>query len=233
MDKITLMLVDDHKVVRQGLMNLLKDEPDFSVVAEANDGLEALQLTEQLQPNVMLVDLAMPGLGGLEVIRRVRNRFSQIHVVVLSMYANEAFVLEALRNGAAGYILKDCPITEVVQGIREVAAGRRFLSSPLSQSNIETYLERSKTAPLDPYERLTSREREVLQLVTEGHTSIEISRRLFISSRTVEIHRRNIMRKLGVRNQAEMIRYALKKGILPDNVKLSPRRNPTLPKDTI
>lgn len=217
MDKLTIVLADDHKVVRQGLGSLLKAEPDFNVVGEANDGLEAVRLTERLQPDVLLVDLAMPGLGGLEVIRQVNKRFPQIHIIVLSMHATEAYVLEALRNGASGYILKESSITEVVKGVREVAAGRRFLSSSLSQRAIEDSLDRAETGPSDPYETLTNREREVLQLVAEGHSSSEIGRRLFISPRTVEIHRQNMMRKLGLRNQAELIRYALTKGILANN----------------
>jgi len=217
MGKLTIVLADDHKVVRQGLGSLLEAEPDLSVIGEANDGLEAVRLTEHLQPDVLLVDLAMPGLGGLEVIRQVSKRFPQIRVIVLSMHATEAYVLEALRNGASGYILKESSVTEVVRGVREVAAGRRFLSSSLPQRAIEVSLDRAKTGPLDPYEMLTSREREVLQLVAEGHNSTEIGHRLFISPRTVEIHRQNMMRKLGLRNQAELIRYALAKGILANN----------------
>ncbi len=176
-----------------------------------------MRLTERLQPDVLLVDLAMPGLGGLEVIRQVNKRFPQIHIIVLSMHATEAYVLEALRNGASGYILKESSVTEVVKGVREVAAGRRFLSSSLSQRAIEASLDRAEAGPSDPYETLTNREREVLQLVAEGHSSSETGRRLFISPRTVEIHRQNMMHKLGLRNQAELIRYALTKGILANN----------------
>ena len=216
MDKITIVLADDHTVVREGLGALLNAEPDFRVVGEANDGLEAVRLTERLQPNVLLVDLAMPGLIGLEVIRQVTKRFPEIHVIVLSMHATEDYVLEALRNGASGYILKESSVTEVVKGVRAVAAGRRFLSTSLPQLAIEISLERGKTA-LDLYETLTNREREVLQLAAEGHSSMEIGHRLFISPRTVEIHRQNAMRKLGLRNQGELIRYALKKGIISNN----------------
>ncbi len=217
MDKITIVLADDHTVVREGLGALLNAEPDFRVVGEANDGLEAVRLTERLQPSVLLVDLAMPGLVGLEVIRQVTKRFPEIHVIVLSMHATEDYVLEALRNGASGYILKESSVTEVVKGVRAVAAGRRFLSTSLPQPAIEICLERGKTGPLDLYETLTNREREVLQLAAEGHSSMEIGHRLFISPRTVEIHRQNAMRKLGLRNQGELIRYALKKGIISNN----------------
>lgn len=217
MNKITIVLADDHQVVREGLGALLKAEPDFSVVGEASDGLEAVRLAERLQPNVLLVDLAMPGLGGLEVIRQVSKRFPGIHIIVLSMHATQAYVIEALRNGAFGYILKESSVSEVVKGVREGAAGRRFLSASLPPATIEISHDRVHTDPPDPYEALTNREREVLQLVAEGHSSVEIGRRLFISPRTVEVHRQNTMRKLGVRNQAQLIRYALTKGILPSN----------------
>jgi two-component system, NarL family, response regulator NreC len=217
MDRITIVLADDHRVVHEGLRSLIEAEPDLTVVGEANDGLETMRLTETLQPNVLLVDLAMPGLNGLEVTRQIRKRFPHIQVIVLSMHANEAYVAEALRSGAGGYILKESSVTDVIKGIREVAAGRRFLSVLLSQRSIDDYLERAKTAPLDPYDTLTARERQVLQMTAESQNSTEVGRRLFISPRTVEIHRQNAMRKLGLRNQGELIRYALKKGILPNN----------------
>ncbi len=214
MDKITIVLADDHSVVREGLRSLFKTEPDFCLIGEASDGLEAVRLTERLQPNVLLIDLAMPGLGGLEAIRQVSKRFPRVRVIVLSMHAAEDYVAEAFGNGAAGYILKQSPVSEVIQGVREVASGRRFLSSSVPKGAIEMCLDHARNGPSEPYETLTSREREVLQLVAEGYSSIEIGRRLFISSRTVEMHRQNMMRKLGLHSQAGLIRYALAKGIL-------------------
>jgi len=212
--KITIVLADDHRIVHEGLRSLIETEPDITVIGEANNGLDAIRLIETLQPNVLLVDLAMPDLNGLEVTRRVKKRFPQIHIIVLSMHADEAYVLEALRHGASGYILKEASVTDVIKGIQEVVAGRRFLSAALSQQTIDAYLERVKEGPLDPYDRLTVREREILQMTAESQSSSEVGRRLFISPRTVEIHRQNAMRKLGLRNQGELIRYALKKGIL-------------------
>jgi DNA-binding NarL/FixJ family response regulator len=212
---LTLVLADDHHVVRQGLRALLQTEPDFHLVGEAADGQEVLRLVERLHPDVLVLDLMMPGLGGLEVTRRVRQRFARTQIVILSMHANEAYVVEALRLGATAYILKEADARDLVRGIREAAAGRRYLSPPISEDMIEAYLRKTDSATFDPAQTLTKREREVLQLAAEGHTSAEIAKRLFISPRTVETHRANLMHKLGLRNQADLIRYALRRGIVP------------------
>jgi DNA-binding NarL/FixJ family response regulator len=211
----TIVLADDHQVVRQGLRALLEAEPDFSVVGEAGDGLEALQQIERLKPDVLVLDLMMPGLNGLEVTRQTDKHSSHTRVVILSMYANEAYVLEALGNGASAYVLKDSSSADLVQAVREVAAGHRYLSPPLSDRAIEAYQEKAKAAALDNYETLTTREREVLQLAAEGHTSAEIAARLGISPRTAETHRANLMHKLNLHTQADLIRYALRRGIIP------------------
>ena len=211
----TIVLADDHHVVRQGLRALLEAESDFNVVGEAGDGLEALQMVELLKPNVLVLDLMMPGLNGLEVTRQTIKHTSQTRVVILSMYANEAYVLEALGNGASAYVVKDSSSADLVLAVREVALGRRYLSPPLSDRAIEVYQEKAKAATLDQYETLTTREREVLQLTAEGHTSAEIAGRLGISSRTAETHRSNLMHKLDLHTQADLIRYALRRGIIP------------------
>jgi len=213
MNMITIVLADDHHVVRQGLRALLKAEADFSVVGEAGDGLEALELVGQLKPNVLVVDVMMPGLNGLEVSRQLAKHSPNTHIVVLSMYSNEAYVLKALGNGASAYVLKDA--SSAVHAVREVAAGRRYLSPPLSDRAIAAYQEKAKAAALDRHETLTTREREVLQLSAEGRTSTEIAARLGISSRTAETHRSNLMHKLGLHTQADLIRYALRRGIIP------------------
>jgi two-component system response regulator NreC len=212
MSMTTIALADDHHVVRQGLQSLLEAEPDFSVVGETGNGIEAVQLVERLQPDVLVLDLMMPGLNGLEVTRQVSQRSPQTHVVILSMYANEAHVIEALRAGAAAYVLKESSSAELVHAVREAVAGRHYLSPPLSERAIEAYMQKAESSALDPYETLTAREREVLHLVAEGHTNAE---RLFISRRTVETHRANLMRKLGLRTQTDLISYALRRGILP------------------
>jgi DNA-binding NarL/FixJ family response regulator len=211
----TILLADDHTVVRQGLRAVLEAEPDLRVIGEAGNGLEVVRLAGRLHPDVLVLDLMMPGLNGLEVIRSVKKLVPKTHVVVLSMHANEAYVLEALKNGASAYVLKDSSADELVKAVREAAANRHYLSPPLSDSAIEAYVESAGATAMDAYDSLTSREREVLQLAAEGHTNAEIGKRLFISPRTVEIHRANMMQKLGLRSQTNLIRYALKRGILP------------------
>jgi DNA-binding NarL/FixJ family response regulator len=212
---VTLLLADDHAVVREGLRALLEAEAGFSVVGEAGNGLEALRLVERLRPQVLVLDLMMPGLGGLEVTREVAKKFSATHVVVLSMYSSESYVMEAMKKGAAAYVLKGSSRLDLVTAIREAAAGRRFLSSPLSEHAISAYLARPSGEHLDDYENLTRREREVLQLLAEGHSHAEIGSRLFISPRTVESHKASLMRKLALRTQTDLIRYALERGLLP------------------
>lgn len=211
----TIVLAEDHHVVRQGLRALFEAEPSFSVIGEAANGLEALDVVEEVKPDVLIVDLMMPGLNGLEVTRRVRHRFPHTRVVILSMYPSEAYVLEALRNGASGYVVKDAGAADLMQAVREAAAGRRYLSPPLSDRAVEAYAEKSQGSTLDVYETLTDREREILQLVADGKSNTEIAARLSISPRTAETHRANVMRKLGLRNQTDLVRYALCRGIVP------------------
>jgi len=211
----TVVLADDHRVVRQGLRALLEAGGRFCVVGEAGNGLEVARLVERLRPDVLVLDLMLPGLNGLEVTRRVKQLSPKTQVVILSMHNDESYVLEALKNGAAAYVLKDSSAEELVKAIGEAMAARRYLSPPLSEAAIEAYLGRAAAGAADPYESLSSREREVLQLAAEGHTNAKIGRRLFISPRTVEIHRANMMKKLGIRNRIELVRYALKRGILP------------------
>jgi DNA-binding NarL/FixJ family response regulator len=220
---ITIVLADDHRIVRQGLRLLLEAEPDFRLIGEAGDGLEAVRLVEHLKPDVLVIDLLMPGLNGLEATRQVSKQVPQTRILVLSMYADDAYVVEALRNGALGYVLKDCTAANLVQAVREVFAGRRYLSPPLSERRVEAYLQRTQAATLDPYETLTTREREVLHLAAEGHSNTEIGARLFISPRTVESHRAHLMHKLGLRTQTDLIRYALGRGIIRLPNSLSPR----------
>jgi DNA-binding NarL/FixJ family response regulator len=197
------------------LRALLEAEPDLTVAGEAADGLTTVHLVERVKPDVLVVDVMMPALNGLEVTRQVVRRSPDTRVIVLSMYSDESYVMEALKNGAAGYVLKSSTRSDLVQAIREVMAGERYLSAPLSARAVEAYVERAKGTEVGAYDTLTSREREVLQLAAEGHTNAEIAARLSISSRTVETHRSAVMRKLGLRRQTDLIRYALMRGILP------------------
>jgi len=215
MSKTSVVLADDHAIVRQGLRAVLEATAEFAVVGEVADGLQVAEVVDRLRPNVLVLDLMMPGLNGLEITRQVRKRCPQTRVVILSMHADEAYVLEALRNGAAGYVLKEASIPEVAQAVREVSAGRRYLSQPLSERAIESYAEKAQAAPLDLYETLTTREREVLQLSAEGYSSTEMAARLGISPRTADTHRANLMRKLGLQRQNDLVRYAVRRGILP------------------
>jgi len=211
---ITIVLADDHPVVRLGLRALLEAEPDFELLGEAADGLEVAPLVERLRPNVLVLDLIMPGINGLDVTREVTRKWPETKVIILSMHATEGYVLDSLRNGASAYVLKGSHATDLVQAVREVAAGRRFLSPPLSERAVEVYARSAERATLDLYDTLTTREREVFHLAADGYSSADIASRLFVSPRTVETHRANLMRKLGLRTQTELVRYALRRGIV-------------------
>jgi two-component system, NarL family, response regulator NreC len=212
--EITIVLADDHQVVRQGLRAILEGEHNLRVVGEAGNGLKAARLVERLRPDVLVLDLMIPGLSGLEVTRQLAKRSPKTRVVILSMHSDKSYVLEALRNGAAGYVLKDSSADELIKAVQEAAANRRYLSPPLSDSAVDAYAQQGSATGTDSYDSLSSREREVFQLAAEGHTNKEIGKMLFISPRTVEIHRANMMAKLGLRNQTDLIRYALKRGII-------------------
>lgn len=211
---ITVALAEDHHLVRQGFKLVLAAEADMKLVGEAADGLAAVELVDKQKPNVLLLDLMIPRLHGLEVIRRVHKEHPETKVIVLSMHADEPYVMEALRNGAAGYVLKDCTGGDLVQAVRAVAAGRRYLSPVLAERAITGYVERPGESDLDVYETLTNRERLVLQLAAEGKTSAEIATALFISPRTAETHRANLMRKLSLRSQTDLVRFAIRRGII-------------------
>lgn len=214
MNKTSVVLADDHSVVRQGLRTLLEAEGDLSIVGEANDGLETAKMVEDLQPDVLVVDLMMGGMNGIEVARHVTKRSPKTKTVILSMYGNEGYVMEALRVGAKAYVLKEATASELLHAIREVMVGRRYLSAPLSEQAINAYLQKAEGTTLDPYDTLTTREREVLYLVAQDCTNADIAKKLFISSRTVEVHRANMMRKLALRTRSQLLRYAIQRGVL-------------------
>ena len=213
--KITIILAEGATLLRCGLRALLEAEKDCRVVGEARDGYEAVQLVARLQAAVLVADLQLSVLNGLEVIRRVARVSPQTRIIAISENGNEMSVVRALRYGAAGYVVHDAVPTDLVRAIREVLGGRRYLSSPFSSNAIELYMRKARVDATDPYEKLTEREREVLQLVCEGHSNGEIARHLGISPRTVEVHRGHMMHKLNLRNQVGLARYAIARGILP------------------
>jgi DNA-binding NarL/FixJ family response regulator len=212
---ITIVLADDHPIVRQGLRALLVIEPDCSIVGEAADGIAAVRLVEAHHPTVLIVDLMMPGMNGLEVTRHVRSLPNPPQVIILSMHADELYVLDALRSGAAAYVLKESDTMQLAQAVRAAAAGQRYLSPLLSERAIDTYIQQRQASTFDVLEMLTAREREILTLIVHGYTNTAIAAQLTISPRTVETHRTNLMRKLELRSHADLIRFAIRRGLIP------------------
>jgi len=213
-EPISVLLADDHHIVREGIKMLLETQSDISVIGEASDGLRAVELAIRLKPLILMADLMMPGLSGLEVTKQVIQHQSRTKVIILSMYSNEAYVMQALRNGASGYVVKESNVGDMVQAVREVASGRPYLSPSISRLAMDAYIEKAKSSALDPYDTLTDREKEVLHLIAEGFSSAKIAARLYISPRTAESHRANVMKKLGLQTPTELIKYALKKGLI-------------------
>jgi two-component system response regulator NreC len=209
----TVLIADDHAVVRRGVRALLEGEPDITVVGEAADGLEALEQVMHLLPDVLVLDLVLPDISGLAVLKQLRDRHVATRVVVLSVHAGDVYVADALRYGAVAYVAKEASAAELLQGIRCAARNQRFLSSPLSEEKIQASLDELAASP-DAYESLTSREREVLVLAAEGMTNPGIGARLGISSRTAETHRANLSRKLGLKGPETLARFALRRGLL-------------------
>lgn len=218
---ISVLLADDHEVVRRGVRALLESQEGdggFAVVGEVADGRDIVPAVERLKPDVLVLDLVMPGMSGLDVLKALAARRLRTRVVVLSIVASEAAAAEALENGASAYVVKDAAGSEVLEAVRAAASGRRFLSTPFSESGLRAYAARSAAAAkADPYETLSAREREVLHLAVKGLTNSEISARLSISRRTAETHRSNLMRKLGLKGEKDLIRFALRRGLLDDD----------------
>jgi two-component system response regulator NreC len=210
-----VLLAEDHTIVRKGLRALLDAETDIEVVGEAQDGREAIGKVRQLLPDVVLMDIAMPGLNGLEATRRIIEWYPDVRVVVLTMHTAEEYILQILRAGASGYVVKRAAPTELVLAVRAAHRGESFLSPSVSQPLIQEYIRQAATTTEgDSYDRLTSREREVLQLIAEGHSRKEIAELLCISTRTVETHRTHIMDKLALYSTAELTQYAIRKGVI-------------------
>lgn len=215
MPPIRILLADDHAVVRDGLRALLDRQPDFVIVAEACDGRECIELAEKHSPDVVMMDVAMPQMNGIEAARRILAANPSIAIVILSMHQDESYVLQSLKAGAKGYLLKDSPREDVLEAIRSAAQGRAFLSRKVSRMLQEDYIEQLQAKGLDDsYELLTDREREILQLLAEGRANKEVANLLNISPTTVETHRGHILRKLSLHGTADLILYAVRKRII-------------------
>jgi DNA-binding NarL/FixJ family response regulator len=214
MQKIKVLVVDDHTIVRDGICALLALAADIEVVGEAANGSDALKLVEQLKPDVVLMDIAMPIMGGLEATRRISREFPRTRVLVLTQYDDNEYVFPVIEAGASGFISKAAASSELASGIRYVYQGDSFLSPSVARLLIEDYQRGGRLVGHDPYNELTDRERDVLKLVAEGHTTQEIANMLAISLKTVEGHRTSLMAKLGIHNRIELVKYALRKGII-------------------
>lgn len=210
----TIVLADDHPMVLHGLRAVLEAEPDFTIIGEATEGHAVLDMVLQLQPDILILDVLMPGLNGMELTQQLTSHGVSTRIVIFSMHANTVYVRETLRHGASAYVLKESDAGDLVQAVREVLAGRRFLSRALTERAVDMFLEFAAESSLDWVELLTSRERQVLQLAAQGASNAEIGNRLNISPRTAETHRTNLMRKLGLKTQAELLRYAMQHGIV-------------------
>ena len=210
-----VLLADDHAIVRRGLKSLLESEPGLTVVAEAGDGLEALRLAAEHQPDLVVLDIAMPLLNGIDVAARLQSMERPPRVVVLSMHNDESYILRALASGARAYLLKDATDEDLLPAIRTVASGKPFFSAAVSAVLVEDYIHHLKARGLtDTFHLLTSREREVLQLLAEGRSNKEVAALLELALSTVETHRANLMQKLSLHNTAEIVLYAVRKGMI-------------------
>lgn len=215
--KIRVLLADDHTILRAGLRMMLDAQPDIEVVGEASDGKQALAEAQRLQPHVVLMDITMPEMNGIEATRQVKRTLDSTRVLILTMHENEEYLFQVLRAGASGYILKEAAGTELISAIRIVYSGRFYMSPSAQSMMVGDYLQRVRSGEeRDSYSALTEREREILKLVAEGHTNNQIAERLFISPKTVDTHRTHIMDKLNLHSRAELVKYAMRRGLLED-----------------
>ena len=215
MSNIRILLADDHTVVRKGLRLLLESQPRFVVIAEAADGREAVALAAQHRPDVVVMDVAMPMLNGIEAARQITAKLPHLAVVFLSMHSDEGYVLKALKAGARAYLLKDSAETDLIQAVKAVSEGKAFFSPAISKMLVEDYIRQMRDRQVeDSYDLLTTREREVLQLLAEGKNNKDVAAILNLSLYTVETHRSNILEKLNLHSGAELILYAIRKGVI-------------------
>ena len=215
MTKLRIVLGDDHTLVRQGLRKILEEKREWEVVAEAGDGREAVRQALALRPDVVVLDIGMPLLNGIESTRQIVRRHPEIRVLILSMHADEAYITQALQAGAKGYLLKDSADTDLIRGVADVAAGKSFFSPAVARVMLDDYVRHLADKGIsDRYESLSEREREIFQLIAEGHSNKEIAEVLSISPATVETHRAHIFQKLDLHNTAEVVLYAVRRGVI-------------------
>ncbi|OPY12205.1 MAG: Oxygen regulatory protein NreC [Syntrophus sp. PtaB.Bin001] len=211
---ITVILADDHKIIRDGLRTLIESQSGMQVIAEAENGRETIKLAKELQPNVVIMDISMPDLNGIDATREIVNSIPGVKVIALSMHSDRRFVTGMLSSGASGYLLKDCAFEELAKAIKTVVANHTYLSPMISDIVVKSYINKSSEATAESAPSLTAREREMLQLMAEGMTAKEIASHLFVSVKTVETHRRNIAQKLNITRAAELIKYAIREGLV-------------------
>jgi DNA-binding NarL/FixJ family response regulator len=215
MEKKKIVIAEDHTILREGLKALLITNPDIEIAGEAGDGREAIHLVEKLTPDLVMMDLSMPRMDGMEAIREIKRRWPKTKVLTLTVHKTEEYILTTLKAGADGYLLKDADYQEMMTAVRSVLSGKRYLSPGISESVIEGYLEGKQTIKLQgAWDNLTTREREVLKLIAEGYRNKEIATLLVISPKTVEKHRANLMVKLNFHNVSELTAYAIEKGLV-------------------
>lgn len=214
MNKITVLVAEDHTIVRKGICSLIDGKADIVVVGEAEDGRDAITKTEALKPDVVLMDITMPHLNGLEATRQIKKLFPQVKILALTMYNNEEYILQILQAGASGYVIKQAAPAELISAIHAVYQGDSYLSPSISKTIIDEYLRHNTPTASAEHEKLTEREREVLQLIAEGYSNREIADKLQVSIKTVGVHRTNLMEKLEIHNVTDLVKYALRKGII-------------------
>lgn len=216
-DNIRVLITDDHTIVRAGVRLLVEAEPDMEVVGEALNGIEAVTLAESLRPDVILMDIAMPGLNGLEATRQIKGRFPEVHVLVLTMHHSDDYFFELLKAGASGYVLKAAETNELIGAIRAVARGEVFLHPTVARQLLQDYLYRLNEPGDAAGPALTPREKEILRLLAEGYSNTEIAARLVVSPSTIHSHRSNLMKKLNLSSRHDLIQYARQRGLLPSS----------------
>ena len=210
---IKVLLVDDHAIIREGLRSLLDKQSEMEVIADTDDGRKAIEFVRELSPDIVIMDITMPGLNGIEATRQITAEFPDVKVIALSIHSKRRFVADMLSAGATGYILKECLFDELVQAIKAVAAGGRYLSPMITDVVVSDYVKRLSATADSPFEALKAREREVLQLVTEGKSTKQIALELHVSTKTIEANRRQIMEKLNIHSVAELTKYAVREGL--------------------